>query len=86
MSDDKPRQIRLSIAPATATTCGDGLNFCPLVQTAAFGTGWECLIWGSLEDVGWLMRHPKCLDAEREQNILLVSPGSNVTVAKEETQ
>jgi hypothetical protein len=32
------------------------------------------------------MRHPKCLDAESEQNILLVSPGSNVTVAKEETQ
>lgn len=67
MSDDKPRQIRLSIAPATAATCGDGRgNFCPLVRTAAFGTRWECLIWGSLEDMGWLMRHPKCLDAESE--------------------
>lgn len=63
MSD---RQIRLSIAPATAATCGDGQGkFCGLVRTAAFGTRWECLIWGSLEDTGWLMRHPKCLDAEK---------------------
>lgn len=86
MSDEKPRQIRLSIAPATSRTCGDGQNFCPLVRTAAFGTRWECLIWGSLEDMGWLMRHPKCLDAESEQNILLVPPGPNVSVAKEEAQ
>jgi hypothetical protein len=68
VSDEKPRQIRLPIAPATDATCGDGRgNFCPFVRTAAFGTRWECLIWGSLEDTGWLMRHPKCLDAEKSK-------------------
>lgn len=60
------RTIHLPIAPATATTCGDGSGaFCPWARTSHFGTRFSCLLWGPLRDEdGWLQRRAECLAAE----------------------
>jgi len=60
------RTIHLNIAPATATTCGDGSGaFCPLVCTSNLGTHFKCRVWGDLQDIdGWLQRTPECLAAK----------------------
>ena len=40
------RSIRLTIAPATATTCGDGSGkFCPMLRVSAFGSRFSCLVF-----------------------------------------
>lgn len=73
------RSIRLSIAPATATTCGDGSGkFCPMLRTSRMGTIWHCHIYrqnptGKWPDELWtddgtetgrLLRWPECISAE----------------------
>ena len=64
------RRISLSIAPATATTCGDGSGrFCPLMYTQRFGGIFLCKLDGHelKEDArGWLKRSERCLAAEKE--------------------
>lgn len=61
------RVIHLAIAPATATTCGDGSGaFCPLTRASNFGSRFSCALWGALEDEGgWLQRRAECLASER---------------------
>ena len=40
------RSIRLPIAHATATTCGDGNGkFCPMLRVSAFGSRFSCLVF-----------------------------------------
>lgn len=60
------KTIRLTIAPATSTTCGDGTGaFCSWARTSHFGTRFACLLWGALSDEeGWLQRREECLAAE----------------------
>ena len=62
------RTVRLSIAPATETTCGDGTGkFCPFVGVKMFGMAWVCTLGHEkeLHDAnGWLMRTVECLAAE----------------------
>lgn len=60
------RQITLTIAPATETTCEDGTgHVCPLLYIGPFGGRWECSIWKGLKmKDGWVQRHSKCLEAE----------------------
>ena len=63
------RSIHLTIAPATATTCGDGSGqFCPMLRYARFGAEERCAIFHIGEDLeapaGWLLRWPECIAAE----------------------
>lgn len=64
------RTVRLLIAPATATTCGDGTgNFCRFVRTSHFGTVFTCALAepgqdGLRDEGGWLTRTKECLSAE----------------------
>lgn len=63
------RSIKLSIAPATDTTCGDGTGrFCPYVVARRLGTEWVCTLGFDQElkdENGWLMRTAECLAAEK---------------------
>jgi hypothetical protein len=66
------RTIRLTIAPATAETCGDGSgSFCQFVRTGRFGTEWTCKLFREKlalrEAMGWLQRWPECIEAEEEK-------------------
>lgn len=61
------RTIRIPIAPATATTCGDGRGkFCPVVRTQKFGQLWSCALFGELGETadGRLARHEECMRKE----------------------
>lgn len=64
------RAIHLTIAPATATTCGDGTGaFCPWLHATHLGAEYFCLLWGTLQDEnGWLQRRAECLLAETERD------------------
>ena len=40
------RSRRHTIAPATATTCGDGSGkFCPMLRSSGFGSRYSCLVF-----------------------------------------
>ena len=67
------RSIRLSIAPATATTCGDGSGkACPLIVRDDYQSMLRCGAfhgYANLEYVGTtrdggLLRWPECIEAE----------------------
>ena len=62
------RMVRLSIAPATETACGDGTGrFCPWLRALHLGAERFCLIWGGVRDPnGWPQRNAECLSAETE--------------------
>lgn len=63
------RMVRLSIAPATERTCGDGSGaFCSWLHATHLGAEQFCLIFGTLRDEnGWLQRAAGCVSAEAEE-------------------
>lgn len=62
-----PRHIRLDIAPATATHCGEGDGKCRRLRPGE--ERWRCEAHGREMDYGdireWPQRLPECLAAEK---------------------
>jgi hypothetical protein len=66
------RTIRLSIAPATAGTCGDkAVRCCQFLRASRTFPRWECRVFrvNSLlaERDGRPVRWPECIEAEEEK-------------------